>query len=69
VADFAELVPPAAFAVADRAPRTLATAILDTLFEPRRDALAAAALQWATAHDAEFTAAAFEVLYRRLIAS
>jgi glycosyltransferase involved in cell wall biosynthesis len=69
VADFAELTGAAAFAVPDRAPRTLATAILDMLFEPRRDAMAAAALQWATAHDAEFTATAFELLYRRLTAS
>lgn len=69
VADFAALTPPAAHAVADREPRTLAAAILDMLFEPRRDAMARAALAWARAHDAEFTATAFELLYRRLMAS
>jgi glycosyltransferase involved in cell wall biosynthesis len=69
VADLAGLMPPAARAVPDRAPATLAGAVLDMLFEPRRDALAAAAQTWAVAHDAVFTATAFEMLYRRLTAS
>jgi glycosyltransferase involved in cell wall biosynthesis len=68
VADLAAHAPPAARAVADRAPATLAAAVLDMLFEPRRDAMAAAAQGWATAHDAAFTATAFEMLYRRLTA-
>ncbi|MFM2077921.1 MAG: hypothetical protein RJA49_1811, partial [Actinomycetota bacterium] len=68
VADLALLEPPAARVVPDRAPATLAAAMLDMLFEPRRDAIAVAAQRWAAAHDAAFTASAFEMLYRRLTA-
>jgi len=70
VHDFAALTPPAAVAVADRAPATLADAIADLLSDdPRRAALATAAQQWTTAHDADHTAASFGMLYRRLAAS
>jgi len=70
VHDFASLTPAAAVAVADRSPATLAAAMTDLLAdEPRRAALAAAALRWSGAHDAQHTASAFEMLYRRLSAS
>jgi glycosyltransferase involved in cell wall biosynthesis len=70
VADMAALPVAAAVAVPDRNPRTLADALLDLLRDPmRREAMAAAAHHWAVQHDADFTAAAFEVLYRRLRAS
>ena len=69
VADFATMRPPAAVAVADRRPATLATGITDLLSNrPHRDALARAAQTWAVQHDAVFTATAFEQLYRRLAA-
>ncbi|MEQ1700540.1 MAG: glycosyltransferase family 4 protein [Ilumatobacteraceae bacterium] len=70
VHDFAALSPAAAVAVHDRSPAALADALLAVVSEPaRRDTLAAAALDWAVAHDAAHTAATFEQLYRRLAAS
>lgn len=67
VADLAALPRPGAVAVADRDPASLARTILDVLADPgRRDALALAARHWATQHDADFTADAFDTLYRRL---
>ncbi|MBI4932340.1 MAG: glycosyltransferase family 4 protein [Actinobacteria bacterium] len=69
VADFAAMRTPAAVAVADRRPATLAYAITQLLADrPRRDALSRAAHSWATQHDAAFTASAFDQLYRRLAA-
>ena len=70
VHDFATLPAPSAVAVTDHSPATLAAAITDLLGdEPRRAALAGSGLQWAVAHDAEHTAASFEMLYRRLSAN
>lgn len=70
VHDFAALTPPAAVAVHDRSPAALADAVVAVMRNPaHHDALAAAALGWAVAHDAAHTAAAFEQLYRRLVAS
>jgi glycosyltransferase involved in cell wall biosynthesis len=68
VADFASLTPPAACAVADREPATLAAAILQMLSDDRRNAFGQSALAWARTHDADFTATTFELLYRRLTA-
>jgi len=69
VADLAAMPQPGAATIDGRDPRTLADAILALLRDPaRRDALAAVAQHWAVQHDAHFTAAAFEVLYRRLCA-
>jgi glycosyltransferase involved in cell wall biosynthesis len=68
VADLSQLHPPAAVAVGDRHPTTLATTInLLIADRPRRDALARAAYEWSSRHDAAFTADTFEVLYRRLV--
>ena len=70
VHDFAALASPAAVAVHDRSPAALADALLAVLRDPvRRDTLAAAARDWAGAHDAAHTAATFEQLYSRLAAS
>ncbi len=67
VADLAALPRPAAVVVPDREPTTLARTILDVLADaPRRDALAREARHWADLHDADFTADAFDMLYRRL---
>jgi glycosyltransferase involved in cell wall biosynthesis len=69
VADFAAMRPPASVAVNDRRPVMLATAITRLLADrPRRDAIARAAQSWSEQHDAAFTAAAFDQLYRRLAA-
>ena len=70
VADLSGLPVPAAVAVPDRDPQTLADAIVRLLRDrTRREALAAAAHHWAVQHDAGFTADAFEVLYRRVSAA
>jgi glycosyltransferase involved in cell wall biosynthesis len=69
VADFARMPMPAAVAVHDRAPASMAAAIGELLDDrSRRDALAARAQHWAVQHDAAFTATAFDSLYRRLSA-
>jgi glycosyltransferase involved in cell wall biosynthesis len=53
--------------VAPGDPHALAGVILDVLDNPdRAAAIAAAARQWATTHDADWTAAAFERLYQEL---
>lgn len=67
VADLAALPRAGAVVVPDREPTTLARTILDILADgPRRDALADEARHWADEHDADFTADAFDMLYRRL---
>jgi len=54
-----------AAAVPPRDPGRLAEAIVDLLLDPeRRTRLAAAASAWAAAHDADWTAARFEDIYR-----
>jgi glycosyltransferase involved in cell wall biosynthesis len=64
VADWA---PERAVAVPPMDSRALGDAIVALLLEPhRRERLAAAAREWALAHDADWTAGEFERIYRRI---
>lgn len=66
VADLAAAERPAAIAVA-RDAAAMAESILSLVRdERRRDDLAVEAHRWATAHDADHTALAFDTLYRRI---
>jgi glycosyltransferase involved in cell wall biosynthesis len=68
VADFAALPEPAAVAVGHDV-RDVATGIERLLDDPSlRRSIAQRANAWATAHDADHTAAAFSAIYRRLTA-
>ena len=63
----AEMSPEAALAVPLRDSQALAEGILALLSdEPRRTRMAHAAQEFAQTHDADWTAAQFEALYRRL---
>jgi len=69
VADFSQGPSPGAVVLFHRSPAKFAAAVGALLDDrPRRDELAANAQRWALRHDAVFTAAAFEALYRRLSA-
>jgi glycosyltransferase involved in cell wall biosynthesis len=69
VADFAAMSPPAAVAVTDRRPDSLANAVLELLDDDgRRAELSRRALAWATTHDSVHTSRSFQALYRRLAA-
>jgi glycosyltransferase involved in cell wall biosynthesis len=64
----ADWSPDRAVAVSTRNPAALAQAIHDLLNDPeRRSRLARAARAWALKHDADWTAAAFESVYHRLV--
>ena len=64
----ADLAPDAATAVRVRDPRELASPIARMLADrPLRDRVAAAARNWALAHDADWSAANFEQLYRSTV--
>jgi glycosyltransferase involved in cell wall biosynthesis len=68
VAELAALDPPAAVAVPVGDPRALAGAIVELAGdEDRRRHLGGAARAWALAHDAGWTAAAFETLYAEVV--
>ena len=68
VADLSRLAPPAAVAVTDRDPATLARTIVALLGDDRRRAaLADAARRWAETHDADATAARFQSIYEALV--
>lgn len=69
VADFVERSEPAALAIAHRTPEAVAAALARAAEPGVRERTSAAARSWALAHDADATAAAFELLYRRLVAS
>jgi glycosyltransferase involved in cell wall biosynthesis len=70
VADLAALPRPGAVVVTDRDPASLARTILEVIDDDtRRDTLARSARNWAEQHDADFTADAFDMLYRRLTGS
>jgi len=63
----ADLSPEAALAVPTRSPAALADGILALLSDPkRRGRIGEAARRYATTHDADATAAAFEAIYREL---
>lgn len=63
----AELVPDAALAAPVGDPEALAEGILALLADPpRRERLGHAAQAWACAHDADWTVAQFETIYREL---
>jgi glycosyltransferase involved in cell wall biosynthesis len=67
VTDLAALDPPGAVAVAPQDPSALAAAAVGVLADPVRQAsLAAAALAWTRAHDADATAGRFSSLYAAL---
>ena len=68
VADFAALPDPCAV-VAEHNADAVAAGVLRLLDDPAQgSAIASRAHDWATAHDADFTAAAFSAIYRRLAA-
>ncbi len=68
VGHVADWDPDRAVAVPVQDPRALASAISALLRDPaRRTRIAAAARRWALAHDADWTAKAFEMLYARVI--
>jgi glycosyltransferase involved in cell wall biosynthesis len=70
VADFTRPdVAPAAVAIDERTPIAAARAIAGALTGDDRPAIAERAERWARTHDADATARAFEVLYRRLAAN
>ena len=70
VHDLATMPAPAAVVASQRTPAAVAAAVTQVLHDPVRHAqLAAAGLAWARSHDAVHTAASFEMLYRRLLAS
>jgi glycosyltransferase involved in cell wall biosynthesis len=66
-ADFAGA--PAAMAIDQRTAQVVARTLLRAVGAGERPAIAERAERWARAHDADATAAAFEMLYRRLAAS
>lgn len=66
VSDFAALPEPAALAVRHD-PESVAAGIIRLIDDPvERAMIASVAQRWATAHDADHTAAAFSAIYRRL---
>ncbi len=68
--DWAALDPPGALTVPPRDAAGLADAIIALLRDPsRRRQLSATARSWALAHDADWTASAFEQLYSRVAAA
>ena len=70
LADWAALDPPGAVTTAGRDPDALADAIIALLRDPaRRRRTAEAARSWALAHDADWTASAFDALYARVAAA
>lgn len=70
VADFTTaLAQPAAVTIEQRSPVAVAHTLARAITDAPRAAIAERAERWAHTHDADATAAAFELLYRRLIAS
>jgi glycosyltransferase involved in cell wall biosynthesis len=69
VADWAARPEPAAITIDHRSPIGVAEALARATSPGVRERVAPRALAWATAHDADATAAAFLHLYRRLAAS
>jgi glycosyltransferase involved in cell wall biosynthesis len=70
IRDFADATPTRALAVPAGDDAALAAGVLALLAdEPRRRAMGEAARAWARAHDAHFTAAAFERIYAEVLAA
>ena len=70
IRDFADAMPARALAVPPGDDAALAAGVLALLAdEPRRRSLGEAARTWARAHDADFTAAAFEKIYSEVLAA
>jgi glycosyltransferase involved in cell wall biosynthesis len=68
VGHVADLAPAAAVAVPVGHPGALAAATIELLNQPaRRRAIGQAARSWAKAHDADWTAQAFEAIYAEVI--